>query len=622
MKSIFCDVLVVGGGGGGLRAAIAAREENPQLKVILATKGQLGKSGVTALACSDRMAFHATLKHTQPQKEDSWKYHAADIYEIGGRVSDGNLAEVLAKNAEDAFDYLDKLGVPFVKKNGIPDQFITDGSDYPRACYTGPKTAVHIEEALVNEIRKHDIEIIENCMAGKIIVNASQVTGAILIDTKSAVPLDQAVTICETGKIILAAGGAGKAYLYNVFPRGAAGDAYALAYDAGAELVNMEFIQIGIASVKTKLNCSGSAMRAVPRIINSNNEEFLDKYFPAGTSLEEIYNCVFQKGASWPVTYEHKTHIIDIAVYKEMLKGNKVYLDYSKNPKGFIFDNLSEAWKQRYQQEMTINLGEKSRQETPLNRLREINSATISWLKERGIDLEAGEKIEIAACIQHFQGGVKIDEKGQTKITGLYAVGECAGGQHGANRPGGNALLDSQVFGKIAGIDAARSCSLISKQPVNEREVKDFFEQLKIMEQNNNTNQNKLGNIGANYIRKKLQKIMHGAASIVRTDEGLKKALAEIYLLKNTPMAVDDNGYAFALETKYLICAAEMILKAAILRDESRGPHLRFNSYEDPEPIARKDPDWQKYIVISRGDGEMILETRVPQKLSFEIVGD
>lgn len=618
MKSIFCDVLVVGGGGGGLRAAIAAKEENPQLKVILVTKGQLGKSGVTALACSDRMAFHATLKHTIPREEDSWKYHAADIYHIGGRVSDGNLAEVLAKNAEEAFNYLDKLGVPFVKKNGIPDQFITDGSDYPRACYTGPKTAVHIEEALVSEIRKHDIEIIENCMLGKIIVNDSQVTGAILVDTKSGIPLEQALTICNTGKIILAAGGAGKAYVHNVFPEGATGDAYALAYDAGAELVNMEFIQIGIASVKTKLNCSGSAMRAIPRIINSNNEEFLDKYFPAGTPLEEIYNFVFQKGASWPVTYEHKTHIIDIAVYREMLKGNKVYLDYSQNPKGFTFENLSGEWKERYLQEMAIDLGEKARRESPLNRLREINIATINWLKERGIDLEAGEKIEIAACIQHFQGGVKIDEKARTKIAGLYAVGECAGGQHGANRPGGNALLDSQVFGKIAGIDAARSCFLTKRQPVNEKEVKKFIEELKYMEQGSYMNPSNR----ADAIRKKLQNIMHGAASIIRTHEGLKKAVEEIYLLKNTPLAADDNGYAFALETKHLICVAEMILKAAVLRDESRGPHLRFNSYEDQEPIERKDPQWQKYIVIFKGKEEMTLETRTPQKLSFEIEGD
>ncbi|MDW7675224.1 MAG: FAD-binding protein, partial [Bacillota bacterium] len=184
MKKITCDILVVGGGGGGLRAALAAVEENPKLKVVLATKGALGKSGVTALACSDRMAFHATLGHTEPQEEGSWKHHAKDIYEIGGKVSDGSLAEILARQAEDAFNYLDHLGVPFVKRNGLADQFITDGSDFPRACYTGPKTAVHIEEALVKELKTKNIEVIEYCMVAKLLTDKNSVVGAIALDTR------------------------------------------------------------------------------------------------------------------------------------------------------------------------------------------------------------------------------------------------------------------------------------------------------------------------------------------------------------------------------------------------------------------------------------------------------
>ena len=115
MREETVDILVAGGGGAGLRAAIAAKELASELRVVLCVKGILGEAGVTATACSDRMAFHATLPYTEPGGEDNWKYHADDVYRIGGRVSDGRLAAVQAKNAGAAFEYLNALGVPFAK---------------------------------------------------------------------------------------------------------------------------------------------------------------------------------------------------------------------------------------------------------------------------------------------------------------------------------------------------------------------------------------------------------------------------------------------------------------------------------------------------------------------------
>ena len=156
MEHIQCDVLVVGSGGAGLRAAIEAKETLKRGKVVLVVKGALGKCGVTAIACSDRMAFHATLPYTEPAGPGNWKYHAEDIYRIGGYVSDGNLAALLARGSREAFEYLDHLGVPFAKlKDGCADQFVTDGSEYARACYTGPRTANHIEEALLRKTLFH-----------------------------------------------------------------------------------------------------------------------------------------------------------------------------------------------------------------------------------------------------------------------------------------------------------------------------------------------------------------------------------------------------------------------------------------------------------------------------------
>jgi succinate dehydrogenase / fumarate reductase flavoprotein subunit len=639
MRIINCDILVVGGGGAALRAAIAAKEYNKGLKVMIVTKGKLGKSGVTATACSDRMAFHATLDHTEPGGADSWRYHADDIYRIGGKVSDYNLAEVLAKNARDAFEYLDRLGVPFVKKNGLADQFVTDGSEYARACYTGPYTAVDIEKALMIKFEEMDIDVHDFCMVARLVKHDGRIIGAVALDTREKDP-EKAVIAISAGAVILATGGGGMIYEHNVFPAGMTGDGYALAYEAGAELVNMEFIQIGIASVKTKFNCSGSMMRAVPRLINDAGEEFLKKYFPDGTSCEEIYNTLFKKGASWPVSYEHKTHIIDIALYKEMKAGHKVYLDYSKNPEGFRFDMLSEENRARYRREQTRDIGERKRNESPLYRLMEINEPSIKWFSDRGIDLMKGELIEVAACAQHFQGGVKIDEYARTTIPGLWAAGEAAGGQHGANRPGGNALLDCQVFGKIAGEDAAREVLkkigdgtdkdrpgdknsdkglLIKGTPVEEtgKENRHFelikkiilAEAEKFVQKLNTAGD---GEIGAELIRKMLQEIVEGSAGVVRTDEGLQAALQRLKDIELKKQLIDEHGPAYFIENQNMMKVAKMVVSAALMRDESRGPHLRFDRYDDNTPIARKDPEWEKYIVIYKKGEDMVLEKRQP----------
>ena len=159
MKIVDCDILVVGSGGAALRAAIAAQEAAPELAVLVATKGKPGLSGVTANSCSDRMAFHATLPYTEPGTKDAWTYHADDIYRIGGKVSDKALADVLAHEAAAAFDYLDGLGVPFVKKDGKADQFVTDGSEYaPRSPLEFHR---HALARLVSPLRQSRIDLVD-----------------------------------------------------------------------------------------------------------------------------------------------------------------------------------------------------------------------------------------------------------------------------------------------------------------------------------------------------------------------------------------------------------------------------------------------------------------------------
>ena len=613
MKLIQCDVLIIGAGGAGLRAAIEARETLKKGKVLIVTKGALGKSGVTATACSDRMAFHATLPETEPGGPDPWRYHAEDIYRIGGYVSDGDLASILAKEAQKAFEYLDHLGVPFARReDGRVDQFITDGSEYARACYTGPRTANHIEEALLKKVSSSNIQMIDHCMIADLIPYRGRIVGAIGIDEREAIKVEDRLKVISSKATLLATGGAGEVFGVHVFPKGMTGDGYALAYRAGADLVNMEFIQIGPASIETRLNCSGSLMRAVPRFVNEGGEEFLKNYFPGRTPPSEISDLVFEKGSSWPVSLEKKTHLIDVAMFKEIARGHRVFLDYSINPEGFRFQDLDSKWQERYEKEVKGRVDPDQRAASPFSRLSEINPDVIDWLKVHGIDLRKGEPMEIAPCIQHFQGGVKIRVKGDTSLKGLYAAGECAGGQHGANRPGGNALLDGQVFGRISGCAAAEMARTLRQEPeVVLRRVKKFLSKLNHMDKGKE----------ASWVRKETQAITSRFASVVRTEEGLRKGLKRLKALKKEGVAIDDKGVAFALETENLLDVAELILKACLLRKESRGPHLFFKRFEDLHPLPSQDPKGRRYIVIQNQSGKMVLERRVPVKLKIHPTG-
>lgn len=608
MKLINCDVLIIGAGGAGLRAAIEAKETLKRGKILLVTKGALGKSGVTATACSDRMAFHATLPYTEPGGPDNWKYHAEDIYRLGGYVSDGDLALILAREAQAAFEYLDWLGVPFVRReNGRIDQFITDGSEYARACYTGPRTANHIEEALLRQVSSMDIRMIESCMMTELIQYRGKVIGAFGIDEREEGRLEDRLRIFSSKAIVLATGGAGEAFEVHVFPEGMTGDGYALAYRAGAELVNMEFIQIGPASIKTRLNCSGSLMRAVPRFVNDQGEEFLPKYLPESMAPREINNLIFEKGSSWPVSFEKPTHLIDVAMFKEMVRGHRIYLDYRTNPDGFAFKDLEPRWQERYRREIKRVLSDQERARSPFDRLLEINPESIDWLLEHGVDLKSGELLEIAPCIQHFQGGVKIRLRGQTSLKGLFAAGECAGGQHGANRPGGNALLDGQVFGKIAGHEAAMEARAIDRTPISKGQIDRYLKKLKGLNHGRK----------ASEVRKEVQSITSRHASIVRTGTGLREGLRCLQSVRREGIQIDERGLPFALETENLLDVAEMILRASLLRKESRGPHLFFDRFEDLNPLPSREPEGRRHIILQNRSGKMVWKKKKPIPLRF-----
>ncbi|HBJ80967.1 MULTISPECIES: FAD-binding protein [Pseudothermotoga] len=570
MKNFFADVVVIGAGGAGMRAALAAKETAPELAVILLSKKPLGKGGTTALACSDRMAFHATLPYTAPV-QNNWKEHAMDIYRIGGEVSDYDLAEVLSKESAGALEYLINIGVPFVKTaDGRVDQFLTDGSIYPRACYVGPETAVEIAKALQRKLEESSVQIVENVMVYDFIVKNNRVIAAKAIDI-----ISDEIYLIQAKTFVLATGGAGALYSKNVFPSEMTGDGYAAALRAGAKLVNMEFMQIGICHPHMLFASSGSMFRSLPKIVDETGREFLNDYL-SEKDKNQLSVLQFKKGAHWPISYESPTKVIDLAVYVHSLCGHKVYLDFTENPGYLSIKDIPEeilSWSEKADRKLFYKT-------TPYERLMKINPKVVEWLQQRHIDLSK-ERFEVQNALQHFQGGVKIDRNAKTNVNGLFAAGECAGGQHGANRPGGNSLLDTQVFGKIAGQNAALEARKIN------------FEKIKI------TNNKVKGSIPSYQARNQIKEILSNSAFLVRQHSEIVKAINEIQSIEEKGICLDENGVAYMIETENMLLLSRVILTAILLRDESRGPHLRFSHFDPPVMnfLPRKD-EWKKYIIF------------------------
>ena len=222
-------------------------------------------------------------------------------------------------------------------------------------------------------------------------------------------------------------------------------------------------------------------------------------------------------------------------------------------------------------------------------------------------DLVKGDKIEIAPAAQHFQGGIKIRKQGETNIKGLFAAGECAGGQHGANRPGGNALMDCQVFGKISGTSAAQYSLNSKNSAITDASISDGSISDGSMDDLDRKEQIKVGkdnSITIEELKKQLNLIMSRYASVVRTRDGLILLYAKIATLKSKEIEKDEENLINYYETLDMLLTAETIAIACIQRVESRGPHLYFEE-EGKDHHMNKSKEYEKYFVIRKENGEL-----------------
>lgn len=564
-----CDVLVVGSGGAGLRAAVEAAQAGA--KVLVAAKGIPGSCGTTYTAASDWMAFGAAFGHADPA--DAPREHWIDIMVKGGLVCKPELARAIAEDAPARFQELEDWGGDFDKtEDGKFVQILSDGARYARACGRGADTGPIIVSVLMDQCRRvteqgsGSVSFLPRTMIVDAVTDGGGVRGAWGIDLTD----DQPVAIA-TSAVVLASGGAGELFKLNVFPEGATGDGYALALRAGAPLVNFEFIQIG-PSIVHPINfaLSGVFWRLDPKITNVNGEEFIARYIPEGVDMAE---AIYIKGVSYPFTIRNASKWVDVGVFTEISEG-------------------------RGTEHFGVRM---SLAHQPAEVIETEARVPFEHLLKSGLDLRR-DAVEFAPAVQHFNGGVEIDVNGATAVTGLFACGEAAGGQHGADRPGGNALADCQAFGrrageaaaKIGGVTDAVTVALAALQGYNELRGS--------------------GGDSVGVIRDRLSWAMWQGASVVRTAESLRKA--QTAALEAAELAADASGVQAArAELRNLALLGRCVALPAAMRDESRGTHYRA----DCEAV--NDPDWQRQIRVSLDGGEVTAETLTPIVMPEELAG-
>ena len=574
-----CDVLIIGGGSAGLRAAIEAHDVGAHVLII--SKSRKGDPH-TVLA---RGGINAALGTMDP--EDNWMIHAADTLREGAFLADYERVEVLCKNAPGAVNELVNWGARFHReKDGRLTQRFFGAHTYRRTVFYKDWTGEEIIRVLMEQVQQRKIEIIDNIYITKLLksVNVNEegsvgekegegeeeeeVQGAIGIDIEK-----KEIVIFECKSLILAAGGYTRVYSVSssrIFEN--YGEGVALAYEAGADLVDMEMVQFHPTGMVWPEKALGTlATEAIRgeggRLLNSKGERFMKNYYPERMELGP-------------------RDIVARANYNEIVSGrgtehDGVWLDITHLPKEKILDRLPTMYEQ--------------------------------FKNIAGIDISK-EKMEVGPTAHYSMGGVVVDIKCRTNITGLFAVGEVISQIHGANRLGGNSLLDTVVFGKIVGGEAAR----LAKKLAGIKKTAGPSSQLQL----NVNNQKEFEDDDGIFIvkepikfRNEIQELMKQNAGIIREETKLQNGLKRILELKNEfyskdnilkEFTIDDddgNGENVILtwEIKSSLVVCEAIIRSALMRQESRGAHYRsdFPNLDDEK--------WNVNIYCRKEGSEMVL---------------
>src|SRR5690242_5553609 len=589
------DVLVIGSGGAGLRAAIEASAAG--VSVGMVCKCLLGKAH-TVMAEGGIAASLANV-----DDRDNWQVHFADTMRGGQYVNNWRMAELHAKEAPDRVRELEAWGALFDRTaDGRILQRNFGGHKYPRLAHVGDRTGLEMIRTLQDYSIHQGIDVHMECTVLQLFTQGGRVTAALGYDRERG-----RFRLFRAKAIVLATGGIGRAYSITSNSWEYTGDGHALAYQAGAALQDMEFVQFHPTGMIWPPSVRGILVTEGVRgeggvLLNRQGKRFMFDDIPenyrAQTADNEEEGWRYTQGdksARRPPELLTRDHVAR-CILREVREGRG-------SPHGGVFLDIS--WIKRKLPDARKHI------------MKKLPSMYHQFKQLADIDITT-TPMEVGPTTHYIMGGIRVDGDTQSStLPGLFAAGECAAGLHGANRLGGNSLSDLLVFGKRAGDFAATFAQENSQGDVDAAAVDDAIRcALAPFERS-------AGGDGAGpyQVQQELQTLMQTLVGIVRNERDMKQALEGIGRLKERArqIGVSGNreynpGWHTGLDLANLLTVSEAIARAAIERKESRGGHFR-------EDYPEKDSDGASYnIVVRRAeDGEMRLSREPVLEMPAEL---
>jgi len=578
IQTIQHDIIVIGAGGAGLRAAIecAARGMNTGL----VCKSLLGKAH-TVMA---EGGCAAALGNVAPK--DNWKIHFRDTMRGGKFLNNWRMAELHAQQAPDRVRELEEWGAVFDRTpDGLISQRNFGGHRYPRLAHVGDRTGLEMIRALQDHAIHQNIDVHMECTALDLLLDRGRIAGAFAYWRESG-----RLILFKAKAVILATGGGGRAWKITSNSWEYTGDGLGMAYEAGAELIDMEFTQFHPTGMIWPPSVRGILVTEGVRgdggvLLNNKGERFMFNYIPerfapeTADSVEEAERWLAGDTSARRPPELPTRDVVARAITKEVEEGRG-------SPHGGAFLDIA------------------SRRPAEIIK-KKLPSMYHQFMELASVDITK-EPMEVGPTLHYFMGGIRIDADTQqsTTVPGLFAAGECSGGMQGANRLGGNSLSDLLVFGYLAGAGAADYVRGLSSYPeIDPDQVRQCIQRATDV-------LNRVEGKNPYLVVEDLQETMNRYVNIVRTEEELTTALKELERIKKdaatvkSPGAAQYNpGWHEALSLRPLLVTAEAVTRAALVRQESRGAHTRFDYPGERE-------EWGKLnVIVRKGARGMEVET-------------
>jgi succinate dehydrogenase / fumarate reductase, flavoprotein subunit len=568
------DVVVVGAGGAGLRAAIEASTQGARTAVVC--KSLLGKAH-TVMA---EGGIAAALANVYP--EDNWKVHFRDTMRGGKLLCNWRMAQIHAQEAPERVLELEEWGALFDR---TPDGRILQrdfgGHRYARLAHVGDRTGLEMIRTLQHRAVQAGIEVFMECTITRLLADGGRIAGALGYWRESG-----RFVVFRAPAIVLATGGVGKAYKVTSNSWEYTGDGHALALWAGADLIDMEFVQFHPTGMVWPPSVRGILVTEGVRgdggvLRNARGDRFMFRYIPEMFRAETAET---EEEADRWYTDRSARRTPDLLPRDEVARAINTEIKEGRgSPHGGVYLDIATR-------------------RDPDDITRRLPGMYHQFLQLADVDITKAP-MEVGPTCHYVMGGVRVDAETQTStVPGLFAAGEVAGGMHGANRLGGNSLSDLLVFGQRAGRGAADYGQRVMVRPlVNTSEVEDLVRRalepfVAVGTENPYT------------IQQDLQECMQTMVGIIRTEGELTKALDELAVLRERArrLRVEGHrlfnpGWHLALDLVSLLAVSECIARAALERNESRGAQTR-------EDYPGTDPELGKVnVVVRQRDGELVL---------------